>query len=410
MNKIKIGVFGAYRGMMMIDFCTRFPQTELTAICDKSDEMLEKAKKLIEKNNLNVKLYKSFDDFINHDMQAVALANYANEHAPYAVKCLERGLHVISEVLPAQNMAEAVQLCEAYEKSGKIYAYAENYCYYSSVLEMKRLYDSGKLGEFEYGEGEYVHDCESIWPEITYGDKNHWRNNMHANFYNTHSFGPLIYITKLRPKSVVGFELPVVERMLNLGCKTGSSGIEMVTMENGAVIKSLHSIALKRKPHSIWYCLYGDKGMAESGRLEEGTSQLTSFLDEKFSTYNPQPVLSKDITKDISLGHGGSDFYPLYYFVQKMLGKLEGENSIGLYEALDMWMAGHFAYKSVCSGNIPFDIPDMRKKEEREKYRNDTWCTDKNAAKGMLAPVYSKGTPDISDDVYEKVKLMYKKK
>lgn len=41
---------------------------------------------------------------------------------------------------------------------------------------MKRLYEAGEVGEFEYAECEYVHNCESIWPSISYGDPNHWRN------------------------------------------------------------------------------------------------------------------------------------------------------------------------------------------------------------------------------------------
>ena len=65
-----------------------------------------------------------------------------------------------SEVLPVQTLAEAVRLVEAVEKSGKIYAYGENYCYFPATLEMKRLYRKGVLGEFEYGEGEYAPDCD----------------------------------------------------------------------------------------------------------------------------------------------------------------------------------------------------------------------------------------------------------
>ena len=77
-------------------------------------------------------------------------------------------------------MAEAVALVEAVEETGLIYAYGENYCYMPAVLEMTKLYKEGKIGELEYAEGEYLHNCEPIWPEITYGDPNHWRNNMSA--------------------------------------------------------------------------------------------------------------------------------------------------------------------------------------------------------------------------------------
>ena len=52
-------------------------------------------------------------------------------------------------------MKEAVELIEAVEESGLIYAYGENYCYMPAPYEMKKLYKSGEIGEFEYGEGEY---------------------------------------------------------------------------------------------------------------------------------------------------------------------------------------------------------------------------------------------------------------
>ena len=36
----------------------------------------------------------SIDDFILHDMDAVVLANYANEHAPFAIRAMRLGKHV----------------------------------------------------------------------------------------------------------------------------------------------------------------------------------------------------------------------------------------------------------------------------------------------------------------------------
>lgn len=87
-------------------------------------------------------------------------------------------MHVLSEVLPCQTIAEAVLLVEAIEKSNKIYSYAENYCYMAAPSEMRKLYREGKLGVFEYGEGEYMHNCESVWPRITHGNKDHWRNKI----------------------------------------------------------------------------------------------------------------------------------------------------------------------------------------------------------------------------------------
>ena len=178
---IKIGVMGGFRGTDMINYCEIADNAEVVAICDKNEEVLNAQKTRLKDNNITY--YDNFEDFINHDMDAVVLANYANEHAPFAIKALKRGLHVFSEVLPCQTMKEAVELVETVEETGLVYAYGENYCYMPAPYEMRKLYKQGKIGEFEYGEGEYIHNCESIWPSITYGERDHWRNDMYATFY-----------------------------------------------------------------------------------------------------------------------------------------------------------------------------------------------------------------------------------
>ena len=50
------------------------------------------------------------------------------------------------------------------------------------------------------------------------------------------------------------------------------------------------------------------------------------------------------------------------------------------------------------------DIPNLRDKAEREKWRNDTACTDKKVAGDMLLPVFSKGTPEIDKSVYDRIR------
>ena len=404
MKKVKVGVFGAYRGKTMIKFCTYYPDAELVAICDKFRPALDECKKMTEENGLHVALYTDFDEFIKHDMDAVVLANYANEHAPFAIRCLNAGLHVISEVLPCQNLAEGVSLVEAVEKSGKVYSYAENYCYFPATSEMRKIYREGRIGKFTYGEGEYVHNCAPIWPAITYGEKEHWRNNMFSTFYCTHSIGPVIHITGLRPKSVVGFELPVCDRMKNLGKKSGEAAMEIITFEDGSVYKSLHGDLVK---DNIWYSIYGETGNIESERNGEGVGKVILYEKGEFSFYKPQPEVNE--TSEKIFEHGGSDYYTMHYFIQKILHGDKEKNSIDVYEAMDMFLPGIMAFKSVLAGNKSMPVPDFRKKEDRDAYRSDTSCSDKKVAKDMYFPPYSKGEPDIPDEVYEKVRKMWLK-
>ena len=409
MKKVRIGVLGAYRGTSMINYCKRADHAEVVAICDKSPEALDAQRAAAE--GLDIAFYERFDDFIQHDMDAVVLANSANEHAPFAIRCLKKGLHVFSEVLPVQNMKEAVELVEAVEESGLVYAYGENYCYMPAPYEMKKLYRQGVIGEFEYGEGEYIHNCESIWHSITYGEEDHWRNNMYATFYCTHSLGPIIHMTGLRPVSVVGFEGGMNQRNLRAGCKGGQFGIEMVTLENGGIVKSIHGGLYK---NSIWYSVYGSKGRLECGRedaMDGHIGKLYINKDEYDGGYEtgslnavfPQHAPEGEVE---GFGHGGSDFFSMYYFIKKILGD-EDADTIDVYEALDMFLPGLFAYRSVMAGGIPMELPNLRDQAERDKWRHDTTCTDPKAAGDMLLPTFSKGTPEIPQEVYNRMAKLW---
>lgn len=411
MEKIRVGVLGAGRGLTMIGELLGSEDAQLVAICDQYEPLLERARNVAKSHGTDITFYTSFDAFLEHPMDAVVLANFATEHAPFAIRCMNKGLHVMSEVLPVQTMQEAVELIEAVEKTGKIYAYAENYCFMPAPREMRKLYREGKIGQFEYGEGEYMHNCEPIWPHITRGLPEHWRNNMYASFYCTHSIGPLIHISSLRPVSVSAFEMPYNERMARMGAKAGNAAVEIITLENGAILKSLHGVGCSR--NSVWYSVYGSEGRLESAREDAecgGVGRIYTNLTERNTNKLPSTYLPSDENSDLSsaAGHGGSDFYTTYYFIRKIMGDPDAE-IIDVYEAMDMFLPGILGYQSILKGGIPVQIPDLRDPTTREQYRNDRACTDPNVAGDQLLPSYSKGNPDVPDSVYQTILEEYKK-
>ena len=391
-QKLKIGVFGGNRGLTMIEVLLHHPDAELVAVCDRYEPLLKRAKQRAEECGLHIGCYNNFNDFIQCDMDAVVLANYATEHAVYAVRCLRAGKHVMSEVLPSQTMAQAVELIETVEDTGLVYTYGENYCYMDKTFEMWRLYKAGDIGDVTHAECEYIHDCASCWLDITYGDVNHWRNHLIPTFYCTHSLGPILTITGRRPVQVVGFENPPIEEFYHLGHAGGhASGIEMVTLDNGATVKSIHG-PLKREPAHVDYEVFGTRGYLgntpddqvrvyrESERTCEGTNE----------TYMPQPFVSPDLRKSSGIeGHGGSDFYATHFFIEKILGRPDGDWAIDVYKAVDMGMCGILAFHSILGGNIPVKVPDLRNKSERDAYRNDNACTDPAVAGDQLIPCSS---------------------
>lgn len=411
MGELKIGVLGAYRGKSMIDVLMHYREAELVAICDKYQPALDKVKKQAEDFGLcDIAYYSEFDSFIKHDMDAVILANYANEHATFAVKCLKAGKHIMSEVLPCETMAQAVELIETVEETGLVYTYAENYCYMNNTFEMRKEYETGKYGEVSYAECEYVHDCSVCWPQISYGDKNHWRNRMYPNFYCTHSLGPILSITGRRAVKVVGYEiLPSKRDVYKMGRKCGA-GLEMVTLDNGAVVKSLHG-ALKRE-NDNYYSVNCQKGTLETVRgSHTGEVKFYQEDDEKVCVGETKKYAP---TNDIGgtyatlfKTHGGSDFYPTYFFIQKILGKPDGKWAIDVYKAVNMGICGILAWRSALNGNVPIDVPDLSIPEERDKFRNDNACTNPDVAGEQLVPQTSSELQDIPDEVYDNVKKLW---
>ena len=135
MKIIKIGVFGLGRGNELIkDILGN--NGEIVALCDKDTAKMERINKGL---GGTAAMYTDFDAFINHEgLEAVLIANYFHEHAPYAIKALEKNIHVISDCIAAGTMGECVALVRAAEKSNAIYCQGEDFQYMIFSQEMKR--------------------------------------------------------------------------------------------------------------------------------------------------------------------------------------------------------------------------------------------------------------------------------
>jgi len=151
LDKLRIGVFGIGRGM---DIAKNFMllDCDAVAICDNRKERHEAAAKQFD---TPVAVYDDFDRFLEHGLDAVILANYFHEHAPYAMKCFEKGIHVFSECISNGTKAEGVALIRAFERHPVVYMLAENDPQMIFNREIKRICDTGTLGKILYAEGEY---------------------------------------------------------------------------------------------------------------------------------------------------------------------------------------------------------------------------------------------------------------
>jgi predicted dehydrogenase len=236
--------------------------------------MLELAKKDYEGEG--VTFYDNYEDFLTHDMDVVVLANYATEHAPFAIKALDKGFNVISEVLPVQTMKEAVELVEAVERSGKKYYFAENCCYMPAPKKMKELYEAGVLGKFEYGEGEYLHNLEEL---IAGRGENHWR--VDGAIPQTtllgggpHALDTLRWLMGVTFTHVSAFH---ADHQNDWG-RTTHTTVAIYKADNGATAKITTAYGMIR-PYCLYYSVYGSEGSFERSRQQnESGGETTNYL------------------------------------------------------------------------------------------------------------------------------------
>ncbi|MCZ7582114.1 MAG: Gfo/Idh/MocA family oxidoreductase [Deltaproteobacteria bacterium] len=81
------------------------------------------------------------------DVDAVTLGVPNALHAPFALKAIAAGKHVICEKPLALTLADADAMIDAAKKAGVIIGYAEELCYVPKYVRAKEIADSGALGD-----------------------------------------------------------------------------------------------------------------------------------------------------------------------------------------------------------------------------------------------------------------------
>ena len=376
MQKIKLGIFGLGRGRSFFPAILH-EGVEVVAVCETIDRRIEMAKKEYKDaggaNEFAV--YKNFDEFINHDLDAVLLCNFFNEHTKYAIKCLEKDIHVLCECQSNATMADGVKLVRAQEKSNAKFMLLENYPFMLFNLEMKKVVDGGTLGKIVYAEGEYNHPGKgfnenSILGGYCSGDK-HWRKYLPKTYYLTHSLAPLMYITGTRPKRVTA--LPIFEPRDFVHSYVGEIASVMTTInENDSVFRFFGHSSFGYEENSYRFC--GLNGQVENVRGDE--SKIMLAYNEWNKPENKEKVnfykaewSEEDKPIASIMGHAGGDYFVIKKFANVIRG-LE-ENPFDVYFSTTLASVAILAHRSQMENGKPYDIPNFRLEEDRAKWEND---------------------------------------
>jgi len=368
---IRVGVLGVGRGLSFAQGATDMVGMKLVAICDtREDRLCEAGAKH------NVDTYTDYDRFLEHDMDAVVLANYFHEHAPFAIKALRAGKHVMSECTCNSTLAEGVALCRAVEETGLIYTLAENYPYTKFHMEMRRLYRTGEIGRVTYAEGEYNHPMDDEGKNAISPGLKHWRNWLPSTYYCTHALGPLMMITDTMPVRINGLSIAVPEVTDPLPRHNDPGSVILCRMDNGAVFRIF---GLWLPGHSNWTRIHGTDGAMEITRGPGyfGPEQVRVWHDHwncpkgtpTERTYVPDWPEHADLAT--RAGHCGGDFWTNFEFANAI--RSGRPPYLDVYRGVAMSSVGILAWKSALQDGAPFEVPDFRSEMARKPHENDHW-------------------------------------
>ena len=375
MRTIKIGIFGLGRGSAFYE-SIMLNNGEIVAVCETNPQKIAKAK---EKLGADLVVYDSFDAFIAHPgMEAVFLSNYFHEHAPYAIRALEKNIHVLSECTSNGTMAEGVALVRAAEKSKAFYMLAENYPFMKFNQEMRRVYQGGSLGRVLFAEGEYNHPLN---PQDPKAEKylrphaKHWRNHLPRTYYITHSLAPLMYITGAIPRRVTAFSCfaPYPEDSRDAKYRNGDRAAIVTCLNDDDSVYRVTGCA-GFGAHENSYRVCAEKGQIENLRGSGGKVLLRYNAWDKPEGSEAEHCYMPEWNEgDAALiektGHGGGDFFVIREFFQCIR---EGKQpTFDAYFATTCASVAILAHRSILAGGMPFDVPDFRLEEDRKRFEKD---------------------------------------
>jgi len=357
---LKMGLLGlGMRGYQLLGDIVKCDNIRVTAICDKDSSLIEPAQKLLAEHGFtDAAAFTDYDEMLNADMDAVFVCNYATEHTPAAIKALEAGYHVLSEIPAVTSVEEARALKATVLAHPELtYMCAENCCYWANMESWKAMREAGKFGEIVFAEGEYLHSAEPS--QITaekYAEKNHWRMWNPAIRYLTHELGPLLEIMDDKVIRISCMEPTIVYNPYKSGSENGAA---LFFTKKGAVIRILICFgAYSGCTHN--YRIIGTRGSIETNRLK-GIDDAYSYaaLEEvPGSLYNKteMPITIRYPGSEGN-GHGGADQRMVYDFARCVLEKKPPRLDVD--KAIQMALPGVLAHDSAVQGGAMIEMPEI---------------------------------------------------
>ena len=401
-DKVRIGFIGTgLRGQWLLDLASKRDDVLIPAICDIDNQMIERALKILKRNNKNTPdIYKNGDeDFINlvnrDDLDAVIIATPWEWHHPMAVAAMKSGKHVGLEVPAAITVEECWDLVNVSEQTSMECMILENVCYYRPTMALLNMVREGIFGELLHFQCGYQHDLREVkfndgkqayGGGVEFGEKgfseSKWRTRhsieRNGDLYPTHGIGPMStmlninrgnkfeYLTSTATKSR-GLHNYIVKHggethpNSNIDFKLGDIVTTVIKCYNGETIVVSHDTNNPR-PYSLNFRVQGTKGIWMGDNysiyLEDKSPKPHEW--EPFESYLKKydHSLWKDFENDADgAGHGGIDFFIVRAFIESI--KRGIKPPLDVYDAVSMSVISPLSEKSISNGSSSVEFPDF---------------------------------------------------
>ena len=366
MASFNVAVVGLGFGAEFIPIYQRYPDAELWAICQRSEDHLNEIG-----DQFGVdRRFTSFEALLREpDLDAVHINTPIAAHAPMSLQALQAGKHTACTVPMATTVQECLQIVQAERDSGKTYMMMETAVFTREFLYAQEMVESGKLGKIQFLRGSHQQNMGLPgWPDYWYGFP-----PMH---YATHAVSPLLLLAGARARSVVCFGSGRISeeyaRKYNAPFAVETALVELADSDLACeVTRSLfdtirqyrESFDVYGTEHSIeWEQLIGEGQVVFSGYEDAERVETPDYghrLPDEIAGFTQAGVYDEEHEHTSFIqggGHGGSHPHLVHEFVSSVL---EGRQPVGhAAQAANWTMTGVCAHDSAMRGGERIEIPE----------------------------------------------------
>ena len=337
-------------------------------------------------------IFSSLEELWRSDFNAVAIFTPRWTHAEIALAALMNGRHVYTAVPMGITESEIFALKIAADQTQLTFFMAETSYYYPAVVYARKKFQSGELGAFVYGEGEYLHDMSHGFVDAfaaNGGDA--WKAS--ASFppmlYSTHSVSTILSITGARATSVTALGMKdsaadgIFDSKVSMWGNDQSNQIALMRTSDGGVMRiaELRRVGTAPLEPTVRMSIFGTEGSFEQqvGYASWANKESFSIVTDEINTFsdveNPHSLEPGYVSanlwdggfakvhdrsqlpaafKGLSNGHGGSHQFMVDDFVMDAVGERPAPMNID--DAIRFTLPGILAHQSATSGGVTLEI------------------------------------------------------